>query len=430
MSGAGDKGAVGTTTPPAQSAPTAPTTKAPGPALIAWSASEPILIAGGGIGGLATAIALARRGIPCRILERRHAFGEDGAGIQLGPNATRILDMIGVAPRLKPHVGRPRALRIRNGTTGRDIAALPLGDWLERRHGAPYWVAHRRDLHAALLDTALSLSPITIETDAGVTHIAPIHDGITAHLATGGQRTGRALVAADGVWSALRTAHFAAPQPAFAGKRAIRAVLPAAAVAIPDAASETGVWLRPDAHIVHYPVRDGSEIAVVGIFDEAEASRDWSRVVAPDGITRRTTAFAAPVRALFAEAVEWRAWALHRLDPLPAWTSGSVALLGDAAHPMLPFLAQGAVMALEDAVTLAACLARISAMSEIPSALANYAGLRQRRAARVQAASRDNGRIYHLHGAMARARDLTLRLAPPERIMARYDWLYGWRPMA
>jgi len=389
------------------------------------AASGPVLIAGGGIGGLATALALARRGIASHVLERRSDFTEEGAGIQIGPNGTRILEELGVAEALRPNVGVPQALVVRDGASGAQLAELPLGDWIAARHGSPYWVAHRRDLHAALLRAADAMPHITLTAGFDVSGVANDAARVAVAATNGEAVAGRALIAADGLWSPLRSALFDSPHPRFCGKSAARSVIPLDAAPKELQRNATMNWLLPDAHVVHYPISGGRELAVIVVLEDQQDGTDWSAPVSPLQIQQSLTRCAAPLRALIQAATAWRRWALHALPVPDTWTRGPIALLGDAAHPMLPFFAQGAVMALEDAVVVADALAAQG--SDTASALAAYQRARRARVRQVVEASRRNGRIYHLAGAGAMARNLMLRHVPPARLMARYDWLYGWR---
>jgi salicylate hydroxylase len=389
--------------------------------------SPEILIAGGGIGGLAAALALARRGIATVVLERRATFSSDGAGIQIGPNGTRILAGLGVAERLAPHVTAPEALRIRDAATGRGLATFPLGPWIAARHGAPYWVAHRRDLHAALVAAAGESPLITVRTGTAVTS-AYEKEGPRVAVAAGGETLhADALIAADGVWSELRSRAFGGAAPRFTGKTALRAVVPMQRAPQALGANEVFVWLGPRVHVVHYPVCAGRELAIVAVFDGEDSGEGWSAPCERGWVEARVANFPSPLRDLLHAAEGWRRWPLQALPRWPCMARGRMALLGDAAHPVLPFLAQGGVMALEDAAVLAHELA--ASAHDVPKALAAYAAARTRRARRVASASRMNGQIYHLGGALAAARNLALAYGRPEQFMSRYDWLYGWRPL-
>jgi len=385
---------------------------------------EPVLIAGGGIGGLAAAIALAQRGIASHVLERRPAFHEEGAGIQIGPNGTRILKQLKVAEALRPRVGLPEAICVRDGLSGTQLARLPLGRWIAARHGAPYWVAHRKDLHAALLQTARAEPLVALSMGFEVAEVATEGPHVAVASTAGQAWTGKALIAADGLWSTIRPLLFSAEAPCFAGKSAARSVLPLDALPPEFFKQETGLWLFRNAHVVHYPVSAGAEFAVVVIVEDEHEDTEWSAPVHPAWVRQRIPECAEQLADLLSEAKSWRRWALHTLPSLRSWSRGPVALLGDAAHPVLPFLAQGGVLALEDAVVLAEAMHKFP--SDVPGALSWYGHRRRRRAARVAAASRRNGAIYDMSGPLARARNLALRSLGPQRLMARYDWLYGW----
>ena len=390
----------------------------------------PILIAGGGIGGLALALALARRGMRSTVLERQAAPTAAGAGIQLGPNGVRALQCLGVADALKPWVGEPETIEVRAGSSGRRLARLPLGAWIAARHGAPYWVAHRGDLHAVLAAAAAAEPRIELRTGFEAVSAAQSPEQV-AVADTGGHRlVGSVLAGADGLWSAVRqtVAPGSAPRPA--GATAMRTVIPAAE-ARGLALNVVGLWLSPDAHIVHYPVRRGHEIAVVVIARDTEArqGRGWHSQADPGRLQRRLAPFHASLARALAPAPDreraWREWTLYTLAPLPAWSQGRIVLLGDAAHPMLPYFAQGGALALEDAVVLADCL---QSLPDLASACVRFEALRAARVRRAQAASLRQGRIYRLAPPLSWAREAVLALAPGPRLMAGYDWLYAWRP--
>ncbi len=249
-----------------------------------------------------------------------------------------------------------------------------------------------------------------------------------AHVAVAAENgqawSGKALIAADGIWSPLRKLLFDAVAPKFCGKSAARSVVPLDELPEDFHRPETTIWLFRNAHVVHYPVSGGEELAVVVVLDDRHDSGDWSAPVPPSWVQQKMPECAEPLQALILQARAWKQWALHTLPVPRHWTRGPIALLGDAAHPVLPFLAQGGVMALEDAVVVADALHRFT---DVTAALKWYQQRRRPRAMRVARASRRNGRIYHLWGPQAAARNLVLRNVPPQRLMARYDWLYGWR---
>lgn len=384
------------------------------------------LVAGGGIGGLAAALALAGRGQRVHVVERRQNATEEGAGIQIGPNGTRILRQLGVADALKPLVSVPEAISVRSGEQGREITRLPLGSWIEARHGAPYWVLHRQDLHAALKEAVTREPRIRLSEGISVVSASTAGHAVIATLSTGEECSVAALIAADGLWSHFRRTNFEGGPLQPSGKCAFRAVISAADVEDGISLADTTIWLQPAAHVVHYPVRAGRELAIVVIIDDPEITAGWAKDTPAATVRRHAKDFPAALARLIGKAATWRQWTLYECPATHRWATGRIALLGDAAHPVLPFLAQGAVMALEDAVVLADALSR-STGADVPGALVRYEGMRKARCCSVARASRQNGAIYHLDGPAGLARDTTLRLLPPALVMSRYDWLYGWK---
>ncbi len=258
----------------------------------------PVLIAGGGIGGLATALALARHGIASHVLERRPAFHEDGAGIQIGPNGTRILRRLGVADALRPLVGVPEALRVRDGRSGAELARLPLGRWIAMRHGAPYWVAHRKDLHSALLHASRAEPLIALSMGFDTSEVASDAGHVAVAAENGQAWSGKALIAADGIWSPLRKLLFGGPAPKFCGKSAVRSVIPLDELPADFHRPETTIWLFRNAHVVHYPVSGGAELAVVVVLDDRHDTGDWSTPVSPSWVQQNMPPCAEPLQAL------------------------------------------------------------------------------------------------------------------------------------
>lgn len=387
---------------------------------------EPVLIAGGGIAGLATALALAKRGIPSHILEQRQRFSEAGAGIQIGPNGVRALEAIGVAPRLVARVSVPEEIIVHQAATGRVLTRMPLGNWIAQRHGAPYWVAHRRDLQEALLASASTTPGVAIKTGFAVTDIATEAEHITVRSASGDIMQGRVLIGADGIRSRVRAMLAPETQLRFSGKAASRAMLAPEDAAILGDTTSMGVWVAPGAHVVHYPIAAGEQIAVVAIVPDDRMTDDWAAPNDWAALEPHLAGFAPVLRAVLARAPEWRRWALFETNPLRHLAKGRIALAGDAAHPVFPFLAQGGVLALEDALVLAKELA--DRPDDPVDALKAYEAARKARVNAIVATSRQNGRIFHLRGPAALARNLAMATVPATRLMARYDWVYGWRP--
>lgn len=387
--------------------------------------ASPLLIVGGGIGGLAAALALAARGLSSRLLERRADPSEAGAGIQIGPNGTRILAALGLTQALAPFVAEPEAIEVRRGGDGALITRLPLASWMTARHGHPYWVMHRADLHGVLLAAARAEPRITIETGCDVTAYAECDDHLRLTLASGRTHGGHLVIAADGLWSTARQSFLGTPAPGYTGVAAARAVVPVTRAPSGLAVDGTTLWLAPDLHMLTYPVRAGAELAMIVIFPEPRSELSgWNSTVSAARVTAVVADLAPVARALAAAAEDWRIWGLHSLAR-PPMSAGRLALLGDAAHPVKPYLAQGAVMALEDAVVLADCLAQRP--DDPIRALDAYRRAREPRVDRIVAASETNGRIYHMSGPLALARDTAMRLMGGARLLERYDWLYGWR---
>lgn len=387
---------------------------------------ERILIAGGGIAGLATALALARHGIPSRILEAREQLSEAGAGIQIGPNGVRVLTALGVAQHLKPHISLPVEIVVRQGASTRILARMPLGAWIEARHGAPYWVVHRRDLQAALLTCVRAEPAIEFTTGFAVAEVIPAESHVEVRDAHGSRATGSILIGADGIRSRVREAVSPGTRLNFSGKAASRTLLPAGISGPLGDTGRMGVWLAPGAHVVHYPVQAGTHIAVVAIVPDDRRIDDWAAPNDWSQLAPHLAGFASELRDALSAAPEWRRWALFETEPLKHLSKGRIALVGDAAHPVFPFLAQGGVMALEDAMVIADAIAQNR--DDLQAALTSYETARRSRVNTIVATSRQNGRIFHLSGPAAMARNLALAAAPATILMARYDWVYGWRP--
>ncbi len=391
-----------------------------------------VIVAGAGIAGLTAALALARAGLRATVLEQTPRLEETGAGIQLGPNASRVLLALGLGSRLAPMVMTPQAIRVMGGGSGREIARIPLGRRVEQRYGAPYWVIHRGDLQAALADAADEEQDVEVELGARVEDFATHGNGITVQARRGKDvvdERGMALIGADGLWSQVRECLHRQRPPHFSHRTAWRALVPADAVAPEFREPLVHLWLGQDAHLVHYPVKGGRLINIVGIVQDEWNKAGWSAAGKRDDILRHFARFtwSETARDLVALPERWLKWALYeRRHPFRGGT-GPVTLIGDAAHPMLPFMAQGAGMAIEDAAVIADCLAQYRSP---PDALRNYEAIRAARTQRVRDASRKQGKIYGMSGPEALIRNLGMRLLGGERLLARQDWLYSWKPPA
>lgn len=386
--------------------------------------SDKILIAGGGIGGLTAAVAIAQHGRPVHVLERTSTFSEAGAGIQLGPNAVRVLERLGIGQHLTAEVGKPEVLEIFDVMSGERITELPLGEFTNARYGAPYWVVHRRDLQRALLSAAETSSTIQIETGFHVEHVEQAPDGVFVSTATRKQSEGAGLVGADGTWSEVRSACFTDLLPQFVRKTAFRGVVDQGQVPKVFSGQNIGLWLGRASHLEHYPVSGGREVSVVVMVDDDWHGRDWGASADGETLARRLkgNGWGTKILQLVSATRKWSKWALHAGPRIKKWTDSRVTLLGDAAHPVLPYLAQGGGMAIEDAAALANA---VGSRNDIVPAFAKYERMRFARATYVQAASRRFGWLFHLSPAPALLRNIALRSVSGQRLLYQLDWLYG-----
>jgi salicylate hydroxylase len=380
---------------------------------------------------LTAALALARNGFRVVVLEQAERLEETGAGIQLSPNATRVLSELGLGEQLKRRGVTPSALRVLTARTGREILRMPLGEPAAQRYGAPYWLIHRGDLQTALATAAARNLDITVKLGLHVDDFVAHANGITvsAHgRAAVVDERGAALIAADGLWSVTRAQIGYGGSPRFAGRTAWRTLVPAKDVALQCREPLIQLWLGRDAHLVHYPVRGGTLINIVAIMEDPWNAPGWSEPAARADLLRRFSPhhWAPQALSLVSTPDAWLKWALYDRRPLLSWSQGPVALLGDAAHPMLPYLAQGAAMAIEDAAVVAQCLARMP--DDPAAALRAYSAERRARAWRVQRLATRNGARYHLTGMRAVLRNAIMHTLGGAWLLRHYDWLYDWRP--
>lgn len=398
--------------------------------LISAPASRTVVVAGAGIGGLTTAIALAEQRFQVIVLEKAPQLDEAGAGLQLSPNASGILIRLGLRDHLVDRVVAPDDITIIAARSGQPIVRIPLGGPAQARYGAPYWIAHRADLQAALLARAREHPDIDVRLGAPFEDVAVDAAGVTVVNRAGHELESRqalALVGADGVWSSVREQQFGAVRARFSGHMAWRSAIDAGHLPRDLSRNRVTLWFGAGAHLVVYPLRGGALINVVAIIAGEWNRPGWNEAGDASEIAAAFDArrWSAAARLIIGAADSWRKWPLFTVDGA-APASGRVALVGDAGHAMLPFAAQGAAMAIEDAAVLAQCLSRQPA-SPI-DAFRQYATVRRHRIARVKRTTWQSGAIYHLRGPAAVARDLSMKVLGGRRLLAQRDWLYDWRP--
>ncbi|WP_316175291.1 MULTISPECIES: FAD-dependent monooxygenase [unclassified Bradyrhizobium] len=396
--------------------------------------SRTIFVAGAGIGGLTAALALATKGFHVVVLEKAERLEEVGAGLQLSPNASRVLIDLGLKPRLSACAVVPESIAIMSARAGGEIVRLPLGEAASRAAGAPYWVIHRADLQGALAAEAMAHPDIDLRLGCQFEDAAGHAKGLTVVHRRGNDRRqdlALALIGADGVWSTVRHHLFPQVQAQFSGLIAWRGTLDAKQLPRELTAARVQLWMGPDAHLVVYPISGGRQINVVAVVPGTWNRPGWST---EGSAAELMAAFApprwpSPARMLLNAVGSWRKWALFGVPEGSDWAEGSIALLGDAAHAMLPFAAQGAGMAIEDAAVLAKTLseAHLEGPRDVAAALKTYAKLRRPRVTQVQRTARSQGRIYHMTGPLALARDLAIKALGPARLLKRQSWIYNWR---
>ncbi len=389
--------------------------------------AKQVLIAGGGIGGLAAALAASHAGWQVRLYEQAVQFGEVGAGIQIGPNVVRLLQGWDLSAALQAVAAYPERLQVRHAVSGAELGVLRMGQTMAQRYGAPYATIHRADLHQLLLVAVRERDDVWLQLDQPLSHFSETPEGVTLHTADGLAVEGDALVGADGLWSRVRTQLLHDGPPRVAGHLAYRAMLPQASLPAALRSQQITAWLGPRLHVVQYPVRGGEWLNVVAIVHGHVHGglEDWDHSANGADLQVHLAPVCQPLRALIEAIPDWRLWVLCDRVPMASaaeMARGRVALLGDAAHPMRPYMAQGAGMAIEDAAELGRCLAQVDEVLDVATMLSRYALNRWQRNARVQARSIRNGEIFHLDGLPAKCRDLAMRLLG-DRLLDQ-PWLY------
>jgi len=390
-----------------------------------------ILIAGGGIGGLAAALTLSRNGHRVRVFDDRAPDAADvGAGIQLSPNATRVLASWGLGEAVDAQAFYPQRISLRDGRTRRRLMSLTLGEKLRARHGFPYLHIHRGDMRRILLEAVIAACGDVVSAGTRVTGLSQVEGRPRLHLADGMHAEGDVVIGADGLRSAIRHVLFGADRPRFTGYVAWRGLADAARARHLNIEPEAASFMAPGAHAVTYFVRGGHAVNFVGVFERTDPPEEiWENEGARAMLARDMAPFHEDLRELSSLIERPLLWPLFDRMALPRWSAGCATLLGDACHPMLPFLAQGACMAIEDAAVLARCLENVSGANAISGALQRYEQARKARTARVQAEARAQGKFFHAKATPMRGLTRTIMglgsgLAP-NLALSRYDWLWG-----
>lgn len=387
------------------------------------------LIVGGGIGGLAAALACSRAGWQVRLYERASEFSEFGAGIQMGPNVVRVLNGWDLAEGLASVAAFPERLQVRNAVSGDELGVLRLGATGVQRYGAPYATIHRADLHQLLLQALQQRGEVRLNLQKSVQSFTESPDAVLLRTSEGLEVEGDALIGADGLWSRIREQLLQDGPPRVTGHLAYRAMLPQNSLPQHLRSQQITAWLGPKLHVVQYPVRRGEFLNVVAIVHGRLQGdlQSWDHSTNAADLRAAMVGTCSPLQSLIEAVPAWRLWALCDRVPMRSadeQAQGRVALLGDAAHPMRPYLAQGAGMAIEDSAQLEKTLAQaFDRALDVPTLLRNYALNRWQRNARVQARSIRNGEIFHLDGAARLGRDAALKLLG-ERLLD-VPWLYG-----
>jgi 3-hydroxybenzoate 6-monooxygenase len=388
------------------------------------SSSLPVLVAGGGIGGLAAALALARRGYAVQVLEQAAHIGEIGAGIQLGPNAFAAFDALGVGEQARARAVYTDSLVMHDAVDESELGRLPTGEAFRARFGNPYAVIHRADVHLSLWEGAMASGRVSLLAGTRVERVEQDEAGVTVHDQHGQAHHGQALIGADGVKSVVRQ-QFVGDPARVTGHVVYRAVVDKQDFPEDLRWNAASLWAGPNCHLVHYPLRGGEQYNVVVTFHSRQAEEWGVREGSKEEVQSYFQGICPRARQLIDLPRSWKRWATADRDPIAQWSYGRVTLLGDAAHPTTQYLAQGACMAMEDAVTLGEAL-RVNSDAWLP-ALQLYERSRVARTARIVLGSREMGRLYHAQGVERLVRNQLWAGRTPERFYDALEWLYGWR---
>ena len=384
----------------------------------------PVLVAGGGIGGIAAALALVRQGFSVKVLEQAPELGEIGAGIQLGPNAFAAFDALGIAPIARSRAVYTDEMVMHDALDETLVGRIPTGAAFRERFGNPYAVIHRADVHGSLLEGAQATDRIQVATSTQVQRIEQDAHSVTVYDSKGGKHVGLALIGADGVKSAVRR-QYVGDEARVSGHVVYRAVIDKKDFPVDLQWNAASIWVGPNCHLVHYPLRGGEQYNVVVTFHSRE-KEEWSvREGSREEVQSYFEGICPRARQLIDLPKDWKRWATADREPIAQWNYGRVTLLGDAAHPTLQYLAQGACMAMEDAVTLGEAL-RV-ADNDFGKAFELYQRSRVGRTARIVLSAREMGRIFHAKGVERLVRNELWKGRSPERFYDAMEWLYGWK---
>ena len=390
----------------------------------AMQSGLPVLVAGGGIGGLAAALALTRRGLSVKVLEQAPQLGEIGAGIQLGPNAFAAFDALGIGEKARARAVYTDEMVMHDALDATLVGRIPTGAAFRERFGNPYAVIHRADVHMSLLEGAQQSDRIQVLTSTTVQRVDQDEHGVTVHDTKGGVHRGCALIGADGVKSAVRR-QYVGDEARVSGHVVYRAVVDKKDFPQGLQWNAASIWVGPNCHLVHYPLRGGEQYNVVVTFHSRD-QEEWSvREGSREEVQSYFDGICAEARQLIDLPKDWKRWATADREPIGQWTFGRATLLGDAAHPTLQYLAQGACMALEDAVTLGEAL-RVHDNDFAP-AFAQYQRSRIARTARIVLSAREMGRIFHAKGVERLVRNELWKGRSQDRFYDAMEWLYGWK---
>jgi salicylate hydroxylase len=386
--------------------------------------ARPVIVVGGGIGGMAAALALSQAGRKVELLEQAAEIGEIGAGIQLGPNAFTAMDALGVGERARRRAVYTDFLAMMDAIDASEVARIPVGEAFRKRFGNPYAVIHRADIHLSIYEEVQVDPNIRVHTSARVEHMDVRGDGVTVVDQKGTRYEGAALIGADGGRSVTRRM-LVGDGHRVSGHVVYRAVVPKDEMPADLCWNAAAIWVGPDCHLVHYPLRGGEQYNLVVTFHSRDPEEWGVREGSREEVLSYFREIADRPRALLSKPTSWKRWATADRDPVAHWGKGRATLLGDAAHPMLQYLAQGACMALEDAVTLREAIRAKD--GDLEAAFRLYEEKRVVRTARVVLSAREMGRIYHAKGVERLVRNSLWKGRTPERFYDAVEWLYGWR---